>query len=70
MPTHAMDTHPISVGIDALLGVLWEAHGTDLLLTAGMAPQIRVEGELRGVPDHPVLTGDEVDAFLAELLNE
>jgi twitching motility protein PilT len=62
--------HPIGVGIDALLGVLWEAHGTDLLLTAGMAPQIRVRGELSGVPDHSVLTPNDVDALLADLLNE
>ena len=70
MPAHAMDTHAIGAGIDALLGVLWEAHGTDLLLTAGMAPQIRVQGQLSGVPDHPVLTPGNVDALLAELLSE
>jgi twitching motility protein PilT len=62
-------SHPIGVGIDALLSVLWEAHGTDLLLTAGMAPQIRVQGELSGVRDHGVLTPNDVDALLAELLN-
>ena len=70
MHSRAMETHPIGVGIDALLGVLWEAHGTDLLLTAGMAPQIRVEGQLRGVTDHPVLTPKQVDDLLAELLSE
>jgi twitching motility protein PilT len=70
VPTHAMLTHPIGVGIDALLSVLWEAHGTDLLLTAGMAPQIRVQGELSGVPDHPVLTPSGVEALLADLLDE
>jgi len=65
-----MDTHVIGVDIDALLGILWEAHGTDLLLTAGMAPQIRVQGQLSGVPDHAVLTPGSVDALLAELLSE
>jgi len=64
-----MDTHPIGVGIDTLLGVLWAAHGTDLLLTAGMAPQIRVQGQLRGVPDHRALTPEDVDALLADLLS-
>ena len=63
-------SHAIGVGIDALLGVLWEARGTDLLLTAGMAPQLRVQGELSGVPGHSVLTPEDVDALLAELLNE
>ena len=70
MPTQAMLTHPIGAGIDALLGALWEAHGTDLLLTAGIAPQIRVQGELSGVPDHPKLTPKQVDDLLAELLTE
>jgi len=63
-------THAIGVGIDALVGVLWEACGTDLLLTAGMAPQLRVQGELTGAPGHPVLTPEDVDGLLAELLNE
>ena len=65
-----MLTHEIGVGIDALLGVLWEANGTDLLLTAGMAPQIRVQGQLSGVPDNPKLTPEDVDALLADLLSE
>jgi twitching motility protein PilT len=63
------DHHTIGVGIDALLSALWDAHGTDLLLTVGMAPQIRVQGELRAVPDHPDLTPEAVDALLAELLS-
>jgi twitching motility protein PilT len=65
-----VQTHAIGEGIDALLAVLWEAGGTDLLLTAGMAPQLRVQGELAGAPGHPVLTPDDVDALLAELLND
>lgn len=69
MHSRAIKTHPIGVGIDALLGVLWEAHGTDLLLTAGMAPQIRVDGHLSGVPDYPKLTPTQVDDLLAELLS-
>ncbi len=70
MPAPAMLNHPIGAGIDILLGVLWDAHGTDLLLTAGMAPQIRVQGELSGVADHEVLTAEDVDALLADLLSE
>jgi twitching motility protein PilT len=63
-----VETQPTR-GIDMLLGELWEAHGTDLLLTAGMAPQIRVRGELNGVPDHSVLTAEDVDELLADLLS-
>jgi len=65
-----MDISPVATGIEAMLGALWEAHGTDLLLTAGMAPQIRVRGDLHGIPDHPRLTPQDVDALLAELLSD
>jgi twitching motility protein PilT len=68
--THSIDAHTIGARIDALLGALWEADGTDLLLTVGMAPQLRVHGQLTGVPGHPVLTDDDVDAMVAGLLNE
>ena len=51
-----------------LLEELWNAGGTDLLLTAGMPPQLRVHGELRAVPGQAVLTGEDTDALLAELL--
>jgi twitching motility protein PilT len=54
--------------IDDLLDALWTARGTDLLLTAGMPPQIRVHGELCAVPGQAALTGDDTDALLAELL--
>jgi len=64
-----MQSQTTSYGIDALPSVLWEEHGTDLLLTVGLASQIRVQGELRAVPDHPLLTSEAVDALLAELFS-
>jgi twitching motility protein PilT len=54
--------------VDALLDALWTAGGTDLLLTAGMPPQIRVHGNLHPVREHAVLSGDDTEAMLAELL--
>ncbi len=63
-----MHGHRIGGRIDALLGVLWSAGGTDLLLTAGMPPQIRLHGDLNAVPEHPVLTREDTDGLLAELL--
>jgi twitching motility protein PilT len=57
----------IDTRIDGLLNVLWQNRGTDLLLTAGACPQIRVHGELRAVPGEPVLTGHETDQLLTEL---
>ena len=56
--------------VDGLLEVLWGAGGTDLLLTAGIPPQIRVHGELRAVPQTTVLSVDETDSLLAELLSD
>ena len=35
--------------VDAMLDQLWQLKGTDLLLTAGMPPQLRVDGSLRPV---------------------
>jgi twitching motility protein PilT len=64
-----MRAHPLGSRIDALLDALWQAGGTDLLLTAGLPPQLRVHGELRPVPDQPRLTGDDTESLLAELLN-
>ncbi|HYU84102.1 MAG TPA: PilT/PilU family type 4a pilus ATPase, partial [Kribbellaceae bacterium] len=56
--------------VDVLLEELWNAGGTDLLLTAGMPPQIRVHGELFAVQDADVLTRDDTNALLAEVLTE
>jgi twitching motility protein PilT len=55
--------------VDGLLEALAASGGTDLLITVGLPPQLRVHGELRAVPAVAVLTGAETEAFLAELLN-
>ncbi|MCP2243559.1 type IV pilus twitching motility protein PilT [Lentzea aerocolonigenes] len=54
--------------VDALLEALSAAGGTDLLLTAGMPPQIRVQGMLRPVEGQRALTGEDTEAMLGELL--
>jgi twitching motility protein PilT len=56
--------------VDGLLDALWQARGTDLLLTAGLPPLLRVHGDLTAVPGHPVLTGEDTAALLAELLSD
>ena len=63
-----MSGHVIGSRIDALLDKLWQAGGTDLLLTAGIPPQLRVHGALTPVPDRAALTGADTEALLAELL--
>jgi twitching motility protein PilT len=45
--------------VDALVAALWQAKGSDLLLTAGAPPLIRVDAELRPVAGHRALTGHD-----------
>jgi twitching motility protein PilT len=54
--------------IDGLLEALWNARGTDLLLTAGLQPLARIHGHLYPVPETSVLAGTDTEALLAELL--
>jgi|KBSSwiStaDraftv2_1062776.scaffolds.fasta_scaffold04942_10 twitching motility protein PilT len=65
-----MQTNDFRVGsrVDALLNELWNAKGTDLLLTAGMPPQIRVHGELFPVAGAQSLTPVDTESLLAEVL--
>jgi twitching motility protein PilT len=63
-----MESRPVGDRADHLLDALWRAGGTDLLLTVGMPPQIRVHGELTSIPAEAALHGDDTDALLEELL--
>jgi twitching motility protein PilT len=65
-----MEARAVGSRVDALLNLLWEAGGTDLLFTAGMPPQMRVDGSLQAVFGHGVLTGADTDAILAEVLTD
>jgi twitching motility protein PilT len=56
--------------VDVLLEELWNAGGTDLLLTAGMPPQIRVHGELHPVIGSEPLTSNDTDNLLSEVLTD
>ncbi|TNC29578.1 type IV pilus twitching motility protein PilT [Amycolatopsis alkalitolerans] len=59
---------PAASRVDGLLAILWERRGTDLLLTAGLPPQIRVNGELLAVPRETALSPADIEALLAEVL--
>jgi twitching motility protein PilT len=63
-----MVQHMIGRRIDELLAVLWDANGTDLLLTAGMPPQVRVDSSLAAVTGHAALTPEDTEELLLELL--
>jgi twitching motility protein PilT len=55
--------------IDPWLEALFERGGTDLLLTAGSPPRIRVDGSLRPLAGEPRLDGRQVDHVVQGLLD-
>lgn len=61
--------HVVGPRVDALLERLWEAHGTDLQLTAGAPPMLRVDGQLQAVPGEATLAAVDTNALLAEILS-
>ncbi|MEU8764250.1 type IV pilus twitching motility protein PilT [Streptomyces sp. NPDC048659] len=60
---------PSAEVVDGLLGELWERGGSDLLLTAGSAPFLRVDGALRPVPG-AALSEPEADRLVTGVLGE
>ena len=55
--------------IESWLRVAWEAGGTDLLLTAGSPPRMRVDGALRAIAGEPVLDSERIDKVVHSLLS-
>lgn len=56
--------------IDHMLSELWEAGGTDLLLTVGLPPMIRVHGELAPISGTNILNASDTSGFVADVLSE
>lgn len=54
--------------IDPWLQVLWNKGGSDLLLSGGSAPRIRVHGRLLPIEGAPTLTGEQIDQMARPLL--
>src|ERR1700691_4907432 len=54
--------------IDPWLQQLWDQGGSDLLLSGGSAPRIRVDGQLRPLEGAPILTGPQIDEIAHPLL--
>ena len=59
-----------SAAIDPWLTELWERGGTDLLLTAGAPPLLRVDGHLQPYDKMAALSPAEVDKIVAQVLGE
>ena len=60
--------HLIGAQVDQLLLALWDKGGTDLLLTVGLPPMLRVDGVLTPVEGASVLTAQDTTVLLAEVL--
>jgi twitching motility protein PilT len=54
--------------VDSLLDVLWATGGSDLILTPGACPRIRVDGGLRSAPDSTPLTAGDTERMVASVL--
>jgi twitching motility protein PilT len=56
--------------IDAYLRELWDLKGSDLLLTAGAPPLLRVDGQVRPATGTAPLLPDQIDSILTEMLTD
>jgi len=63
-------TEPNTTAIDSFLRVLWDRQATDLLLTAGAPPLMRIDGALLPVPDAQRLTADDTAGLVGSLLGD
>src|SRR5215207_4482605 len=59
---------PTTELIDSYLRALWEHRATDLLITAGSPPFMRVDGALAPVPGASALTGNDTNQVVVSLL--
>jgi twitching motility protein PilT len=55
--------------ISPWLQLLWDQGGSDLLLTGGSAPRLRVDGKLRPIEGVDDMSGEEVDEIVRSLLD-
>jgi twitching motility protein PilT len=68
MSTVAPPEDDLQVPIPELLGKLLEAKGSDLHLTAGTPPTVRVHGELERLSDYPLLTPRALQGMIYAIL--
>jgi len=61
-------TQPATEAIEPFLKTLWDHGATDLLITAGSVPFMRIDGSLEPVPGAPTLTPDETERVVTSLL--
>ena len=55
--------------ISPWLQMLWDEGGSDLLLTGGSPPRLRVDGKLRPIAGAGEMRGEDVDEIVRSLLD-
>jgi len=68
MSTVVQNEEDIQVPIPELLGVLLDLEGSDLHLTAGVPPVVRVNGELQQVERYPRMNPRALQGMLYAIL--
>lgn len=58
----------VSGPVDPYLEVLWDQGGTDLLLTAGAPPLLRVDGEMGGIEGHDAMPPAAIEQIAKAML--
>ncbi|HYN55911.1 MAG TPA: PilT/PilU family type 4a pilus ATPase [Motilibacterales bacterium] len=58
------------VSVESLMAALWEAGGTDLHLSAGACPMLRVNGVLQAVAGTAPLTPADMEGLVGSLLSD
>src|SRR4029077_12549169 len=71
-PGHC-DTRPTMIhvdsgAVDAFLEELWQRKGTDLLLTVGVPPLLRIDGSMLPADGAEVLDAERIEAIVMSLL--
>jgi twitching motility protein PilT len=54
--------------IEAHIMDLWNQHGSDILLTVGVPPLLRIDGIMRPAHDSPPLTAEDIEAIVTSVL--
>ena len=54
--------------INPWLQIIWEGHGSDLLLVSGSPPRVRLDGRLQCVAGAAPLSGAEIDEIVRSML--
>ena len=71
MPGAAHDvSRPDDLHINDLLEMVIQWHGSDLHLASGSPPVVRVNGDLRPIPELPVLNGSQIRQMVYSILTQ